>query len=72
MEIKFFLCAFITFMFAVLLAPLVIQTCKRLKAGQSILHYVDKHISKQGTPTMGGFIFLIPLLIGLFFFDARE
>ena len=67
MEIKFFLCAFITFMFAVLLAPLIIQTCKRLKAGQSILHYVDKHISKQGTPTMGGFIFLIPLLIGLFF-----
>ena len=67
MEIKFFLCVFITFMFAVLLAPLIIQTCKKLKAGQSILHYVDKHISKQGTPTMGGFIFLIPLLIGLFF-----
>ena len=67
MEIKFILCALTSFVFAILLAPFVIQTCKKLKAGQNILHYVDKHLAKQGTPTMGGFIFLIPLIVGLLF-----
>ena len=41
--------------------------CKKFKASQSILHYVDKHKAKEGTPTMGGIIFLLSLLIGLCF-----
>lgn len=72
MEIKYILCALATFSFACLLAPFVIQTCKKLKAGQNILHYVDKHMAKQGTPTMGGFIFLIPLIFGLLFLQAEN
>lgn len=72
MEIKYILCALVTFVFACLLAPFVIQTCKKLKAGQNILHYVDKHMAKQGTPTMGGFIFLIPLIIGLLFLTSEN
>lgn len=36
--------------------------CKKIKASQSILHYVDKHVSKEGTPTMGGLIFLLTLV----------
>ena len=36
---------------------------RKLKAGQSILHYVDFHQKKAGTPTMGGFLFIIPMLV---------
>lgn len=53
----------IGFLIALLLGPLVIILARRLKMGQNILTYVDKHMYKQGTPTMGGFIFLISLLV---------
>ena len=45
------------------LAPLVIFFAKRAKASQTILHYVEAHKSKDGTPTMGGLIFLSALLL---------
>ena len=51
---------------SVLIAPVVINTVKKLKAGQNILEYVDTHMSKQGTPTMGGVIFLLGLLVCFF------
>lgn len=53
----------IGFVVAVVVAPIVINLATRFKLGQNILSYVDKHQSKQGTPTMGGIIFLIPLLV---------
>lgn len=53
----------ISFAVALLLAPVILYLLRRLKAGQTILHYVDFHASKGGTPTMGGFIFILPLLI---------
>ena len=37
----------------------VIHLCKKLKINQTILHYVDKHTAKSGTPTMGGWIFIL-------------
>ena len=37
----------------------VIHLCKKLKINQTILHYVDKHMDKSGTPTMGGWIFIL-------------
>ena len=37
----------------------VIHLCKKLKVSQTILHYVDKHMDKSGTPTMGGWIFIL-------------
>lgn len=46
-----------------LIAPLVIKTMKKLKAGQVILGYVSQHSAKEGTPTMGGFIFIIPVAV---------
>ena len=67
MAIKFILSGVISFLFACLFAPLVISVCKKLKASQTILHYVDKHAGKQGTPTMGGVIFLAAMLVGLCF-----
>ena len=34
---------------------------------QTILHYVDKHKEKNGTPTMGGWIFILPCFVSLIF-----
>ena len=49
----------ISTMFGVLLIPFL----KKIKADQRINVYVDTHKRKAGTPTMGGFIFIIPCLI---------
>lgn len=49
--------------FAVLIAPLVIKLMSKLKAKQTVLGYVKQHEHKSGTPTMGGFIFLLPALV---------
>ena len=55
------LCALILSFFVALgIAPIVISGAKRLKAGQPILSYVEQHSGKQGTPTFGGLIFLLP------------
>lgn len=72
MAIKFILSGIVALIFALLLAPLVISVCKKLKASQSILHYVDKHAQKEGTPTMGGFIFLLAMLVGIFFLISEQ
>ena len=44
-------------------APFAVRLLKRLKAGQTVLGYVTQHEHKTGTPTMGGVIFLLPLVI---------
>ena len=72
MVIKFILSGIVALIFALLLAPLVISVCKKLKASQSILHYVDKHAQKEGTPTMGGFIFLFAMLVSIFFLISEQ
>ena len=46
-----------------LVAPFIIKYTKKLKAAQTILEYVKEHSSKEGTPTMGGIIFLTSFLI---------
>jgi phospho-N-acetylmuramoyl-pentapeptide-transferase len=56
-----------SFAVALVIAPCVIRILRRLKAGQQILHYVDFHAGKNGTPTMGGVIFIIPIALSLFF-----
>ncbi len=72
MTVKYIICALLCLTFSSLIAPFVLWCCKKLKASQSILHYVDKHASKEGTPTMGGLIFLFTLLFaGLFLFDGE-
>lgn len=44
-------------------APLAIAVLRKLKAGQTVLGYVTQHEHKSGTPTMGGIIFLLPVLV---------
>lgn len=46
----------------------ILALCRRLKMSQTILHYVDKHAGKSGTPTMGGLIFMLASIAATFFF----
>lgn len=54
----------ISFTLALILSPLVINLVKKLKLKQNIYEYVDMHKSKQGTPTMGGIIFIVACVLG--------
>ena len=58
--VRALLALLLSFVLAVIFAPLVLRLSKKLKAGQPILSYVEQHAAKAGTPTFGGFIFLIP------------
>ena len=49
----------ISTIFGIILIPIL----KKIKAGQRINVYVEAHKSKAGTPTMGGFIFIVSSLI---------
>lgn len=54
------LCALVSFAAAVLLGRIIIPALRALKAGQSIREVGPSwHKSKDGTPTMGGLIFII-------------
>lgn len=58
----------VTFFLSLILAPILIYFTKKLKFGQNILGYVSEHATKQGTPTMGGLIFILPtILVSLLF-----
>lgn len=54
----------VAFIFALLLARPIIELLKRFKIGKQIrLDGPQSHQSKMGTPTMGGFVFIIPVLV---------
>lgn len=56
------------FLLSLVISPFVISLIKREKVKQVILHYVDNHQAKSGTPTMGGIIFLLSISIIAFIF----
>ena len=52
------------FLGAVVLALILIPILKRFNFRQTVSIYVgDRHAKKNGTPTMGGLIFIIPTLL---------
>ena len=60
----FVFAALISFLIAVLVAPVAIPMLHNLKFGQEIREEGPKwHSSKSGTPTMGGVIFILAVLI---------
>ncbi len=69
---KFVIMFLVGFFSSLIFAPLIIYITRKLKAGQNILNYVDAHASKQGTPTMGGFIFLIGLIVTYFVVSGEK
>lgn len=68
----YYLAFIISVLASALFAPLYIKFAKKVKFGQNILHFVSEHKSKQGTPTMGGVIFILPtILVSLFFVKSN-
>jgi phospho-N-acetylmuramoyl-pentapeptide-transferase len=56
----------ISFLITIILGPIIIPLLRRLKIGQSIREEGPKsHLKKSGTPTMGGIIIFLSLLITL-------
>ena len=69
---EYYLLAFlVSLIVALILGPLVIKVSKKLKASQTVLHYVKEHESKSGTPTLGGTIFILASLIACCFFTQN-
>ena len=62
------LCAVITLIFTIFAGLLAIPLLRKIKAGQTVLKYVESHKAKSGTPTMGGLFFIIPAIIIYFAF----
>lgn len=70
--LNYFLVALSGLLLSVILGIPILRLCKKFHLSQTILHYVDKHASKSGTPTMGGFIFIISALIASLIFVRGE
>ena len=63
--LKYLTAALAAFAAAALLSYPVLTLMRKLKAGQTVLSYVDKHAGKSGTPTMGGVIFIVAAALAL-------
>lgn len=54
------------FVLAIIVGLIIIPVLKKLKAGQQVSRLINKrHLKKDGTPTIGGLIFIIPPIIAL-------
>ena len=61
---KSILAGMLGFISSIILGFIMIPILRRLHMGQRISTYVsDRHASKEGTPTFGGLIFIIPTLL---------
>lgn len=65
----------VSLIFSVVLGLVLIPFLKRLKVGQRLSEYLERtHKYKEGTPTMGGLIFIIPTIIVvtiMYFFNKK-
>lgn len=60
---------FIAFAISVVLCPILIPLLKRLKFGQEVRDDGPKtHLKKEGTPTMGGVVILIAIVVTCLFY----
>ncbi|MGN1223325.1 MAG: phospho-N-acetylmuramoyl-pentapeptide-transferase [Christensenellales bacterium] len=69
---KFFLVLTFSFILSLVISPLIIKFVKRLKMNQPVYEYVDMHTKKQGTPTMGGLIFIFGIIISTLIFISGQ
>ncbi len=66
---KFVLAMTGAFILSVIIAPFIIPALTKLKFGQEIREIGPKwHQKKSGTPTMGGVIFIIPVIVATLLF----
>jgi len=62
----------IAFFISVIFGYFMIPLLKKLKAGQVVSTYITKrHLKKEGTPTIGGLIFIIPTVITMILLYLR-
>ena len=72
-EYILFIIALVSFLASSLLGPMVIPTLHRLKFGQEIREIGPSwHKKKSGTPTMGGIIFIIPVILVTLIFVRQK
>ena len=65
---KVVLVMMISLILSIVTGIVLIPLLKKLKAGQRLSIYLEeKHKNKQGTPTMGGLIFIFPVVIVMLF-----
>ena len=63
----------LAFAIAMVLGPVVIPWLKKMKFGQTIYELgLESHKVKQGTPTMGGVIFAVPMIIVPILFSTAD
>lgn len=63
---KSVLALMVGFLLAVIVGLILIPILKKINFGQRISDYVgESHRKKEGTPTMGGLIFIIPTILGI-------
>ena len=63
----------IAFFISVLLSPMMIRYLHKLKFGQFIRgEGPESHLKKSGTPTMGGLIILLGIVIASLFYVRRS
>lgn len=72
MEVRLIFAFLISLIVGIVLGFPTIKLCKRLKLGQTTLHYVEAHAGKSGTPTMGGVIFIFSALVGAGAFFSKN
>lgn len=60
---QIFTAILVAFVIGVIIAKPILTMLKRFKAKQTILHYVEAHQKKAGTPTMGGILFIVAIFI---------
>ena len=70
--LAYFLVFIVALLLAIVLGVPILKLCRKFHLSQTILHYVDNHAGKSGTPTMGGFIFIISALIASLIFLRGE
>lgn len=60
------------FLGAIVCGLLLIPILKKYHIGQYINEFISKkHLKKQGTPTMGGIIFIVPVLLSILYLFIR-
>ena len=60
---KAMLAMMIGFVLAIISGVILIPFFRKINVGQQVSLFVKKYIKKQGTPTMGGFIFILPTIL---------
>ncbi len=53
------------FIISMVVGVIFIPCMKRIGVGQQVSHSLEKHLKKEGTPTMGGFIFIIGTILAI-------